>query len=164
MKKVVRRSGDHKVIAQDPPILTREEWMLSNLLGVLLIVMAVAQLASFGEFRDILQSLGVSAPTAWGVGVIMSELLGAAGFFKLRLSYLFRATSASLALLASGFWFLVVSQAVSSGRESQRSSGLFGSFLNQSPGWWTVIEVSALLLLTVYAVALTRYSLLSKRR
>lgn len=163
MKKVIK-NGTRKVKPIDPPILTREEWLFTSVLGSLLILMALLQLVSFTDFRDTLKALGLSASSAWAAGIIFAELFGAAGFFKIRYSYFFRVFSGGLALLAAGFWFLVVAQALSTGRETVGSSALFGGFLNQKPGWWTIIEVTALLFLTVFAVALTRYTLLIPRR
>lgn len=164
MKKIVRQSGDWKVDTVDPPILTRQEWMSANLLGGLFILMAVMQLISFGDFQDILESMGLSSPAIWGAAVIMAELFAAASFFRLRLSYLFHVVAGGLALLVSGFWFTLSLQNVSTGREKFPSSGLFGSFLNQSPGWWVVLEVTTLLFFTIYVVALTRYSIATSKR
>lgn len=165
MKAVVtRRAQGWKVETTDPPILAREEWLVANGLGVLFIVMAVLQLISFDSFKNILDSLGVSGPRAWAFGIILAELFAAVGFFRLRLSYLARVVSAGLAILVSGFWFILNLQAITGVGSQAASSGLFGKYLNQTPGWWTVLEVTVLLFWTMYAVALTRYSVLLPKR
>lgn len=164
MKKVIPKSGGWDVGTVDPPILTSMEWLFCNLLGVVFMAMAILQLISFSDFRDILTSLGVEPSGTWAAAVIFAEIFAAAGLFRLRLSYLFRAFSASLALLASGFWFVTTTQAVSGGLDKLPSTGFFGRFLNQQPGWLTVIEAALLLLFSMYGVALTRYTIAMPRR
>src|SRR5438309_636882 len=95
-----------KIETTSPPKLTREQWWASGALGVVLIVMAVTQLITFSDFKDTLSNMGLSGPTTWAVLVIIAELWGAANFFKLRLSHLFRVVSAWLAILAAAFWFV----------------------------------------------------------
>ena len=165
MRKVVNKkavSWDVKTTA--PPILTREEWLFTSLLGVLFIVMALSQLASFSDFSEILSRQGLTESEWWGATVILAELWGAASMFRLRLSYPFRAVSAGLALLVTGFWFVLNLQTVAGQGAGLTSSGFFGQFFNQSPGWWTILEVTILLFVTMHAVALTRYTLPRPKR
>jgi hypothetical protein len=143
----------------DPPKLTSTQWNIAGLTGVILIVMAVLQLIGFGDFKDWLASIGLGSPTAWAVGLVVAELLGALAFFKLPIMGGVRLLSGSLAVLVAGFWFVQNIRLVSDGAASQLpSSGFFGKFLNQAPGWWTVIEATAFLLLVVYCVSLTSWT------
>lgn len=149
-----------KVKTTDPPKLSRANWVALNLLGVVFLLMGVLQLISFSDFRDTLSGFGLSGATGWAVGLIVAELWAAATFFKLKLSYAFRAISAVLAVLAAGFWFFENIQLVS-GRSGEfaTNSGFFGRFLTQSPGWWTIVEVSILLFWVVYALEASKDSL-----
>ncbi|MBA3757543.1 hypothetical protein H0X09_01640 [Candidatus Saccharibacteria bacterium] len=157
MKKIDNRSRQWKVSTVDPPMLTRQEWVMANLLGGLFILTALLQLISFGEFADILKPMGLPGPGVWAAAAIGAELLAAASLFRLKLSYLFRLVAGASALLVSGFWFVLSAQNLATGREQLPSSGLFGGFFNQSPGWWVIVEVTVLMFSTIYVVALTRY-------
>ena len=140
----------------DPPKLTIRQWNIAGLAGVVLIVAAILQAIGFGDFRDWLESIGFGSPAVWAVGIIVAELWAAAGFFKLPLMTGFRMIGALLAILVAGFWFIQNLRLVSEGAAGElANSGFFGKFLQQSPGWWTVIEVTALLLLVVYSLRLT---------
>src|SRR4051812_324938 len=94
------------VAVNDPPRLTDREWAISAVAGVILLAAAILQLISFSDFRDNFAQAGLPGPTAWAVCVILAEIWGAASFFKLRLSYLFRSVSATLSVVAVGFWFV----------------------------------------------------------
>lgn len=149
-------SSGWDVEAAEPPALTDTQWNIAGLLGIVLAVMAILQLISFGSFKEWLDEVRLAGPTAWAIAIIVAELWGAAAFFKLRLSPLFRLISAGLALLVAGFWFVENLQLIAGGAAGQlTSSGFFGGYLSQSPGWWTVVEVSIFLFWTVYAVGLT---------
>lgn len=164
MRKVLTKRSEWQVSTIDPPILTSMEWVFCNLLGLVFLVMGLLQLISFEDFRDALTAMGVEPSGTWAAAVIFAEFFAAAGLFKLRLSYLFRAFSGSLAMLASGFWFVTIAQAISGGLENLPNTGLFGRFLTQSPGWWTLIQATLLVLFSMYAVALTRYTIARPRR
>lgn len=163
MRKINSRSPGWNVKALDPPILTQTEWVICSLLGAVLIVMALLQLISFGEFSNILYSHGLPAATVWAIGVILAELWAAAGFFRLRLSYLFRAVSGSLALLVAGFWFLISAQSLAVG-DKFSSIGMLGNMVKQRPGLLTVCLSAVFLVWTMYAAALTRYTLVAPRK
>jgi hypothetical protein len=165
MRLIQNRNYGWKVPITSPPMLTKQQWDLANLLAVVLIIMAVLQLISFADFRDGLATMGLSAPSIWAVVVILAELWAAAGFFRWRLSYGFRLGSTFLAVAVAAFWFIVQAQTLSNGAaEIMHSSFLFGHYLNQTPGWWTLAEVTALLFLSLFITSLTRLSLINKRR
>lgn len=151
--------------ALNPPKLTDQQWGVIGIAGVVLIVMAICQIVSFNDFSDILLGLGLSGPNVWAAIIIVAELWGSAMFFKIRLSSAFRMVSAIAAVLASGFWFVMNVNLISDGLSSSaQNSGYFGSYLAQSPGWWTVIEATALLLWVVYNLDLMRGSLVFRLR
>jgi hypothetical protein len=148
----VRGSG-WPVKATEAPALSTLEWGLAAVPAVVLLVMAILQLISFADFRDLLSSMGFAGPTVWAVCIIVAELWGAAGFFRWRLSSAFRYVSYTMAVLAAGFWFVNNLQLISTGMASKLdNSGFFGRFLPQKPSWWTVIEVTILLFWIVYKV------------
>ena len=143
----------------DPPKLTSTQWNVAGLTGVILIVMAILQAIGFGDFKDWLESIGLGSPAVWAAGLIVAELIAAVGFFKLPLMNGLRLFSGALAVLVAGFWFIQNIRLVSDGAAGQAaSSGFFGKFLQQSPGWWTVIEATAFLILVVYCVSLTSWT------
>jgi hypothetical protein len=140
----------------DPPRLTTREWNVAGLVGVVLIVTALLQAIGFGDFRDWLESIGLGSPAVWAVGIIVAEVWAAVGFFKLPLMNGFRMISSLLAILVAGFWFVQNLRLISEGAAGELSnSGFFGGFLKQSPGWWTVIEVTVFLILVTYSLRLT---------
>jgi hypothetical protein len=154
--KRLRTSG-WPVKAVAPPALSTTEWVLAAIPGLILFLAAVLQLISFADFRDALAAMGLPGPTAWAVVIILAELWGAAGFFRWRLSTGFRLVANTLALGAALFWFVENLQLVSSGIGSQLdNSGFFGRFLQQKPGWWTVVEVSTLLFWILYIEGIMR--------
>ena len=138
---------------EDPPKLTEMQWNVSGLLGVVFVVMALLQVISFSDFKDWLSGIGIDSPAVCAVVIIIAELIAGIGFFKLRLSSFFRWVSGGLAILAVGFWFVENLRLVSDGMAGQLdNSGLFGRYLPQSPGWWTVLEVTILLFWVIYAL------------
>jgi hypothetical protein len=142
----------------DPAKLTSTQWNVTGLTGVILVVMAVLQVIGFGDFKDWLGGVGLGAPVVWAVGLIVAELIAALGMFKLPLMGGLRLLSGALAILVAGFWFIENIRLVSDGAAGQlTNSGFFGKFLQQGPGWWTVIEATAFLILVVYAVSLTSW-------
>jgi hypothetical protein len=69
----------------------------------------------------------------------------------------FRLVSNALAVAAGLFWFVESLQLVANDVGAQlNNSGYFGRFLAQSPGWWTVVESTLLLLWIVYEVGIMR--------
>ena len=153
------------VKAMDPPKLTSNQWAISGVVGLVLLVAAILQLISFSDFRDNLNQVGLPGPTVWAVCIILAEVWGAAAFFMLRLSYVFRAFSAALAVLVSGFWFVENLQLVAGAKaESATTSDFFGRFLTQKPGWWTVIEVTLMLFLVAWALDVARPMPATKRK
>ncbi|MDB5161164.1 MAG: hypothetical protein JWO96_544 [Candidatus Saccharibacteria bacterium] len=149
------------VIAESPPDLRRRQWLSLNLLGIILVLMAAAQLLSFGDFTNNLDAMGMGPPKLWAAILIMAELWGAAGFFKVSLSRAFRKVSNFFALFAGSFWFYQTVRQISEGNNVQfvidgkvqnLSASFFGRFLNQMPGWWTVVEASLLLFWVLYAL------------
>jgi hypothetical protein len=158
------RSSGWPVKAVAPPVLTKTQWVLVAVPGIVLFVAAILQLASFADFVDALRSMGLPGPTAWAVCLIVAELWGAAGFFMWRLSIGFRLVAYTMALAAALFWFIESVQLVTNNVGSKLdSNGFFGSFLNQKPGCWTVLEATILLFWIIYSIGLMRDSQLTTR-
>lgn len=140
----------------DPPKLTNREWNMVGILGVVLVVMAILQVIGFSDFKVWLNSIGLGSPATWAVALIVAEVLAAVGFFKLKVMKGLRVVSSVLALLVAGFWFVENLRLVAQANAGElTNSGFFGKYLHQSPGWWTVLEVTIFLFWTIYAVKLT---------
>ena len=149
---------------KEHPVLDDRQWNMSSLLGVVLLVMALLQAIGFSAFKTWLADIGFSGESVWTVVIIVAEVWGALGFFKVRLNPVFRWASNLMALLAVGFWFIENLRLVSAGASADlANSGLFGKYLPQHPGWWTVLEVSVLLFWTVYSLQLAKTSLAIRR-
>jgi hypothetical protein len=144
--------------ASDKPELSQRHWNMLAIPAVVLAVMAILQIISFGRFKDWLTEIRIGWPAVVAVVIILAELWGALSLLQLNMSRMLRFLGVSLAVLVSGFWFVENLQIASSGGAGQLpSSGLFGKYLNQSPGWWTILEVSILLFWVVYAAELLKW-------
>ncbi len=125
--------------------------------AAVLAVIAILQIISFGKFKDWLDEIRVGGPAVVAVIVIIAELWGALSLFQISMSRILRFVGVTLAVLVSGFWFVENLQVASSGGAGQLpSSGLFGKYLTQTPGWWTILEVSILLFWVIYAAELLK--------
>ncbi len=142
-------------IPTDLPKLTNKEWNTIGLAGLVLFLMAILQLASFSDFKGWMEQTNMAQPAAWAIGIIIAELWGAAGLFKLGLSPLFRAVSSGLALVASSFWFIQSLRLFSGSNSGDlKSSGFFGNFLLSEPGWVPVLGSTLLLFVVLYSLEL----------
>ncbi len=137
--------------AKEPPRLKPEQWNMAGVLSVVLLVMAICQLVSFTSFKKVLLSLGLDAPTAWALGLILVEIWAAVAFYRVKLDPLFRLVGLGMALAVAGFWFILNIQAVSNGLRVP-NSGFFGRYLAQIPGWLTLAEAFVFLIATLYVV------------
>lgn len=135
------------------PKLSDRDWSGVNLLGLVLIVMAICQLITFTDFKGWLNTIGLGGPAVWAVVLIIAEVWAGVSFMKVRLASAFRMVGLLLAVLVAGFWTVENLQLISGGAAGLLpNSGFFGRYLMQSPGWWTAIETTILLYWTIYAV------------
>jgi hypothetical protein len=142
----------------ETPVLNQMQWNLLAIPAAILAVMAILQIVSFGTFKDWLNQVGVGWSAAVAVILIIAELWGALSLLRIPMNIMWRSAGVLLAVLATGFWFIYAVYLVSSTMASQvTSSGYFGKYLNQSPGWWTVIEASIALFWLVYAAELLKW-------
>jgi hypothetical protein len=140
------------------PELSQRHWNMLAIPAIVLAVMAVLQIASFGKFKDWLDEIRVGWPAVVAVVVIVAELWGAVSLLQINMNRMMRFAGVSLAVLVSGFWFIENLQVAANGGAGQLpNSGLFGKYLTQSPGWWTIVEVSLLLFWVVYAAELLKW-------
>jgi hypothetical protein len=140
------------------PGLTQRNWNMLAIPAIVLAVMAILQLVSFGKFKDWLEEIRVGWPAVVAVVVIIAELWGAFSLLQVGMSRMIRFIGISLAVLVSGFWFIENLQLAANGGAGQLpNSGLFGKYLTQSPGWWTILEVSILLFWVVYSAELLKW-------
>ena len=140
------------------PELSQRHWNMLAIPAIVLAVMAILQIVSFGKFKDWLDEIRVGWPAVVAVVVIVAELWGALSLLQLNMNRMLRFVGVSLAVLVSGFWFIEnIQVAVNGGAGQLPNSGLFGKYLTQSPGWWTILEVSILLFWVVYAAELLKW-------
>jgi len=139
------------------PDLSQTQWYILGIPAVVLFVMAVLQILSFNEFKDWLNGIRVGWPTFVAVMIIVAELLGALSLTQVNISRSLRFTGLTLGVLVSGFWFIENLQLASSGAAGQLpNSGFFGNFLTQSPGLWSIMEVTILFFWVLYAAELLK--------
>jgi uncharacterized membrane protein YphA (DoxX/SURF4 family) len=142
----------------DKPELSQTSWNLLAVPAIVLTVMAVLQIISFGKFKDWLDGVGVGWPVFIAIIVIIAELWGALSLLQVGIGRAWRWIGLTLAVLVSGFWFILNVTQVTNGTITQApNSGYFGNYLTQSPGWWSVIEVSILLFWVVYSAELLKW-------
>jgi hypothetical protein len=140
------------------PELSQRSWNMLAVPAVILAVMAILQIISFGKFKDWLDEIRVGGPAVVAVIIIIAELWGAVSLLQIGMSRALRFVGVSLAVLVSSFWFVENLQIASSGGAGQLpNSGFFGKYLMQSPGWWTILEVTILLFWVVYAAELLKW-------
>lgn len=139
------------------PGLSQRSWNMLAVPAVVLAVMAILQIISFGKFKDWLDEIRVGAPAVVAVVVIIAELWGALSLFQIGMNRMMRFWGVTLAIVVSSFWFVENLQIASSGGAGQLpNSGFFGKYLMQTPGWWTILEVSILLFWVIYAAELLK--------
>ncbi|HVS79153.1 MAG TPA: hypothetical protein VHD84_02610 [Candidatus Saccharimonadales bacterium] len=139
------------------PELNQNQWSLLAIPAAVLAVMAILQLIGFGSFRDWLDEVRIGWPTAVAIVLIIAELWAAVSLLRVSIGGIFRYYGLALAVLVSGFWFVENLQIAAQGGAGQLpNSGFFGKYLMQSPGWWTILEVSIMLFWVVYAAELLR--------
>jgi ABC-type branched-subunit amino acid transport system permease subunit len=140
------------------PELTQRSWNMMAIPAIVLAVMAILQIISYGKFKDWLQEIRVGWPAVVAVVVIIAELWGALSLLPVSLNRMVRFIGVTLAVLVSGFWFIENLQLAANGGAGQLpNSGFFGKYLTQSPGWWTILEVSVLLFWVVYSAELLKW-------
>jgi hypothetical protein len=140
------------------PNLEQRYWNLLAVPAIVLAVMAILQIISFGKFKDWLDEIRVGWPAVAAVIIIIAELWGALSLLQFGVNRTVRFIGLSLAVIVSGFWFVENLQLAANGGAGQLpNSGLFGKYLTQSPGWWTIIEVSIILFWVLYAAELLKW-------
>lgn len=142
---------------QKTPGLNPMQWNLLAVPAAVLAVMAILQIISFGKFKDWLDSIRVGWPAAVAVVIIVAELAGAVSLLRIPMGAMWRFFGVALAIIVSGFWFVENSYLASSSGGQLPTSGFFGKYLNQQPGWWTVIEISLLLFWIAYGAELLKW-------
>lgn len=132
---------------------------LTMLLGLIFVLMILLQLIGFGGLRDWLEAIGFTSASTWAAIIIIVEAIGALSFFKVVLPPVGKMASMGAAVVTAGFWFVENVRLVSDGVASNlTSSGFFGKYLQQTPGWWTIIEVSIFLFWVLSALGMNKES------
>lgn len=139
------------------PVLSPASWNLLAIPAAVLAVMAILQIISFGRFKDWLDSIRVGWPAVVAVIIIIAELWGALSLLRIPMSAMWRFLGISMAVLVVGFWFIENLYLTTSSGGQLPTSGLFGNYLNQQPGWWTILETTVLLFWIVYAAELLKW-------
>jgi hypothetical protein len=138
--------------------LSPASWNVLAIPAAVLFVMAILQVIGFGKFKDFLDNIKIGWPAVVAVVIIIAELWGAVSLLRVPMSNMLRFFGVSLAVLVTGFWFVENLFLVTSDTANAlQNSGLFGKYLSQTPGWWSVIEVSLLLFWVVYSAELLKW-------
>jgi len=122
----------HFAKATPPPAFHAAGWWWAPLLlGLLNAALAVTQLASFEDFRAILEAYGF-IPNAWSatvaLGIAALEILSLPVLLRLSLSPAMRTVSMYAVLAAPIAWIKLSIAAAATGNGASES-GLFGSFV-----------------------------------
>jgi hypothetical protein len=139
------------------PEVSAMHWNLLAIPAAVLAVMAILQIVSFGRFKDWLDSIRVGWPAVVAVAIIIAELWGAVSLLRVPMGSMWRFFGLSLGVLVAGFWFIENLYLATSSGGQLPTSGLFGKYLNQQPGWWTIIEMTLLLFWIVFAAELLKW-------
>lgn len=139
------------------PDLNSASWNWLAVPAAVLAVMAILQIISFGSFKDWLDSIRIGWPVAVAIAIIIAELWGAVSLLRIPMNALLRFIGISVALLVAGFWFIENLYLATSTAGQLPTSGYFGKYLNQQPGWWTVLEATIMLFWLVYAAELFKW-------
>lgn len=139
------------------PDINTSAWNILAIPAAVFFVMAILQAISFTAFRNYLDGQRVGAPTLTGILLIIAGFWAAFSLLRLPLPYIFRSFGILLALLVAGFWFIENLFFTTSAGGQLPNSGFFGKYLTQSPGWWTVLEVSIMLFLVIHAARLLKW-------
>jgi uncharacterized integral membrane protein len=151
-RRRIKRSADNQ-----KPNISQTQWYILAVPAIILLLMAALQIISFGKFKDWLMEIRIGWPAVAAVAIIAAEILGALSLTQINMDRTLRFIGVTLALLVSGSWFVENLQLASSGGAGQLpNSGFFGNFLAQSPGWWTILEVTILLFWITYAAELLK--------
>ncbi|HSW78865.1 MAG TPA: hypothetical protein VLF88_02505 [Candidatus Babeliales bacterium] len=144
-------------VGERTPALSSMQWNLLAIPAAALAIMAILQIISFSKFKDFLESVRIGWPAVVAVALIVAELLGALSLLRIPMHPLARFVGLTLGLLAAGFWFVENLYFATGSGGQLPNSGFFGKYLTQSPGWWTIIEISLLLFWILYAAELFKW-------
>ncbi len=139
------------------PQISTVSWNLLAVPAAVLAVMAILQIISFGKFKDWLDSVRIGIPAVTAVLIIIAELWGAVSLLRISMPSVWRFLGVSLAVAVTGFWFIENLYFATSTGGQLPTSGYFGRYLNQQPGWWTIIEMTIMLFWVVYAAELIKW-------
>jgi heme/copper-type cytochrome/quinol oxidase subunit 2 len=140
------------------PGLSPASWNALAIPAAVLFVMAILQVIGFGKFKDFLDNIKVGWPAVVAVVIIIAEVWGAISLLRVPMSAMLRFIGVSMAVAVVSFWFVETLFLVTSDTaRALQNNGLFGKYLSQTPGWWTVIEVSILMFWVVYAAELLKW-------
>lgn len=140
------------------PGLSPARWNVLAVPAAVLVVMAILQVISFGKFKDFLDNIHIGWPVAVAIVIIIAELWGAVSLLRVPMGAMLRFLGIALAVIVVGFWFIENLYLVTSeGAKALQNSGYFGKYLSQTPGWWSVIEITIMLFWVVYAAELLKW-------
>jgi hypothetical protein len=140
------------------PDLSPANWNMLAIPAAVLLVMAILQAISFGKFKDFLDGIHVGWPALVAIVIIVAEVWGALSLLRIPMNSTMRFFGVSMAVLVTFFWFIENLFLVTSDTaKALGSSGFFGKYLTQVPGWWTVIEISLLLFVILFSAELLKW-------
>ncbi len=137
-----------------PTPKTKDVVKMSRLYVIILAIMAICQLVTFGDFLTLFGSFGFPGghPFAHFLAgfIIVSELFAIPFLLRLKLSPLARIISMVLGWLVALEW-LYVSLFLALTINAVTNIGFLGTVISLIPGWWTIFISVALGLLSIWA-------------
>lgn len=126
---------------------------LALLYGGILVVMAVAQLFTFNDFRDLIDSFWLpgGAPTAYFLSgmIVVAEVFALPFLLRMRVSILMRYLSMALGWVVPLFW-IAISLWLQVTLNAVSNVGFVGTVARLMPGWWAVLLSVALAILAAW--------------
>lgn len=127
---------------------------ITLLYGGVLVVFAVAQLFSFDDFQQLIDSFWLpgGAPMAYFLSgfIIVAEVFALPFLLRMRVSPLMRIISMGLGWIVPLFWLFISLWLVLT-VNAVTNVGFIGTTLKLMPGWWSVFFSLALLVLAIWA-------------
>lgn len=118
------------------------------MLGIVMLVLAVAQLFQFEDFPKVIADMQVpgGAGAAWALAALLPllEIASLPYLLSMQVSSRMRATAKWAALLTAMLWLALTLWATIN-MASSVQSGLFGATIVTASGWWSVLFAVLLL-------------------
>ncbi|TAL14434.1 hypothetical protein EPN95_02990 [Patescibacteria group bacterium] len=142
------------VVTQPAQPKTTNIIAISRLYSAILVVFAVTQLFSFSDFQMLVRSFwlpgGIPLAYLLSAIIVIAEVLALPFLLRMKVSSLFRVLSMVLGWAVAGIW-LGVSLWLVLTVNAVTNIGFFGTVVEFTPGWWSVLVSMALCTLAAWS-------------